>query len=459
MIEPLDVTPATSLCTCNKVFFNIWSACSYASGNNTLPVFSIWTSTCTNNSVDLTKSTSLSTLKGGLGIVIPPWAVPDVPGNTTFDLQKAVVLVRPQRWSTLQIVTPLITAILGIILTLISTAICRRSKLGKVKLREEFSHRLRRPRKVKSVQYLGAEWEIEPHEPEDHGQATTTKVDEPFVFVDAPPSSVGQDTIPAHPSRYSESSGDITAVARHGGSGSAMIPGNPEQRTAVDHPGVDGEYPFGPSHQIQSRTPLIPVRHLPGTSIKHPTSTDSELGMNRGWRFPGPSSFKAIHIPRPWKRGPGKLVEIQPTKGFRVDPRTSASVIGHSTEGSESTRDSPASSYPRRSFDIADNLDESDSLDHRDNVHNGDGDVGSDDEDTNLISHEEREERRRSDDVVTTRSPGARSSGMDTVNTSSTNPNITIISPTVSASSPRSTRIVGPSPSKTNVRPSFLLLI
>jgi hypothetical protein len=30
-------------------------------------------------------------MEGGLGIEIPVWAVPDVPGNTTFDLQQAVV--------------------------------------------------------------------------------------------------------------------------------------------------------------------------------------------------------------------------------------------------------------------------------------------------------------------------------------------------------------------------------
>ena len=73
----------------NKVFFNIWSACSYASGNNTLPVFSLWTTTCTNQSVDLNWSATFA--KSELGIDIPGWALLDIPGNTTFDLQKAVV--------------------------------------------------------------------------------------------------------------------------------------------------------------------------------------------------------------------------------------------------------------------------------------------------------------------------------------------------------------------------------
>ena len=377
-------------------------------------------------------------------------------------LLSPVVHLAPRAWSTLQIVTPFIAAILSIIITLFSVSIYRRHNLRGVKWRDEFVHRLRPPQKVKSVHELGSEWQIEPQELESHEEGVTKLVDEPFVFVDESTPG-GPDTIPGHPSRYSQSSGGIRDSSAAGGpgtvGGSDTIPGNPSrysessggtrERPAVDRPGVGRGYPFGPTHQIQARTHLIPVRYLPG---KNGSSTDSELDTNRRWRFPGSSSFKGIQLPRPWKRVPEKLVEVQPTKRFRVDPRTSGSGCSQSMEGTETTRDS-ATTYPRRSFDIADHLEgESDSPDYRDYVQEGGVDAGSDNEDTNLISPEEREERRRVG-VVKTRSL-ARSSGTGT----STNPNINVVSPTVSSSSPLSTRVRGPSPLKANVCPSFILL-
>lgn len=74
----------------NKVYFNIWSACSYATGNNTLPIFQNWTQTCTSSNVDLDSSTATANTNGGLGIDIPAWSLLDVPGNSTFDVQRAV---------------------------------------------------------------------------------------------------------------------------------------------------------------------------------------------------------------------------------------------------------------------------------------------------------------------------------------------------------------------------------
>ena len=405
-----------------------------------------------------------------------------------------VVHLAPKPWSTLQIVAPLIAAILSIIITLFSASIYQRKNLARIKWREEFVHRLRPPRKIKPVHHLRSEWEID--QESEHHEDPVTKGDEPFVSISTTPlgqytisghSAVGRsrtssmdavrgnlsrsseslagsrqrtavglagagsgtETIPGNPSRHSESSGgtrDSTAVGRSGAGDT--IPGNPSLYSELPggtdvnhHPGVGRGYPFGPSHQVQARRPLIPVRHLPSTT------DDSELNPNRGWRFPGSGSFTGKLL-RPWKKVPGKLVEVQPTRRFRVDPSTSGSGIGRSTIGSETTRDSAVtSSYPRRSFDIADHLEgESDSLDYQDYVHNGDGDVGSDDEGTNLISPQEKEERK---------------SGMTTTSlaTTSTNPNINIVSPTVSSSSPRSTRIVGPSPLKTNVRSSFVFLV
>jgi len=407
------------------------------------------------------------------------------------------VVHAPKPWSTLQIVTPLIAAVISSLITLFSASIYQRKNLGRVKWREEFVHRLRPPQKIKPVHHLRSEWEID--QESEHHEDPVNKGGEPFVFLDTSTTPLGQytisgrgavgrsrtsstdavlgnpsrssessagtprqrtavglsdagsrmDTIPGHPSRHSESSGgtrDSTAVEGSGaGGGTDTIPGNPSLYSelpggadVIHRPGVGRGYPFGPSHQVQARHPLIPVRQLPST-------TESELNTNRGWRFPGSGSFKGMLL-RPWKRVPGKLVEVQPTKRFRVDPSSPGSGIGHSTIGSETTRDSGVtSSYPRRSSDIADHLEgESDSLDYHD--YNRDGDVASDDEGTNLISLEEKEQRKS----------GITATSLATI---STDPNINIVSPTVSSSSPRSTRIVGPSPSKTDVRLSITFLV
>src|ERR1700733_13243814 len=69
------------------IFFNIWSACCYSTGNTTLPNYTQWMQSCKTNSINMDSSTKL-------GINVPSWAELLVPGNTTFDLQKAVTRER-----------------------------------------------------------------------------------------------------------------------------------------------------------------------------------------------------------------------------------------------------------------------------------------------------------------------------------------------------------------------------
>uniref|UniRef100_A0A8H8CPL0 Uncharacterized protein n=1 Tax=Psilocybe cubensis TaxID=181762 RepID=A0A8H8CPL0_PSICU len=124
----LDVPQTPSLCTCNNVFFNIWSACSFASGNNTLPMFSLWSSTCTARGISLEASNNMKNGGGSMmGIEIPAWADIPVPGNTAFDLQQAVVLSQKlstrSKWTTMQILLPILSAVLGVLFTLIAIAL------------------------------------------------------------------------------------------------------------------------------------------------------------------------------------------------------------------------------------------------------------------------------------------------------------------------------------------------
>ena len=74
----------------NAVYFNIWSACCYSTGNYTLPIFTQWTQNCTTSSIDVDSSTQFSEMQGNLGIDVPSWAEIRVPENTTFDIQRAV---------------------------------------------------------------------------------------------------------------------------------------------------------------------------------------------------------------------------------------------------------------------------------------------------------------------------------------------------------------------------------
>lgn len=108
-------TPAS--CTCNKEFFNIWSACSYSIGENLFPIFGDWMTICSNSGINLEQAQYLAD-KNTWGVNAPQWARIDVPGNQTMDLQSAV-LVNQSHWSVLQILLPIITALVAVFLTVV----------------------------------------------------------------------------------------------------------------------------------------------------------------------------------------------------------------------------------------------------------------------------------------------------------------------------------------------------
>jgi len=129
-ISPVTPRLPTNLCTCNDVSFNIWSACTYQQGYNDLPVFADWLITCANSSVSLVKSQALSRQPGALGFEVPGWATIPIPGERYFDIQQAVIMVyeasiRPPsanssgKWTTIQIILPIITAIASALIILL----------------------------------------------------------------------------------------------------------------------------------------------------------------------------------------------------------------------------------------------------------------------------------------------------------------------------------------------------
>lgn len=55
-----------------------------------MPNFAQWTQSCTTSSINVDSSTQFSEVKGNLGVDVPTWAKIKVPGNATFDIQRAV---------------------------------------------------------------------------------------------------------------------------------------------------------------------------------------------------------------------------------------------------------------------------------------------------------------------------------------------------------------------------------
>lgn len=74
----------------NKAFFNIWSACSYSTGENLFPKLEDWYTICRSSGINLPQSEFLAGHKSW-GVDVPAWAKVDVPENDTMDMQEAVL--------------------------------------------------------------------------------------------------------------------------------------------------------------------------------------------------------------------------------------------------------------------------------------------------------------------------------------------------------------------------------
>jgi len=315
--------------TSNRVFFNIWSACSYASGNNTLPLYGSWTSLCTANTVSLDDSQRKAN-EGSLGIVNPAWANIDVPGGGAFDLQKAVTRAlqfyfvgqnsaiqfhnsvsmqsTTKRWSTLQVILPIISSAATAILVVIFMAIYQRY-LSRLHWKAKVAELIRPVPKVKPVDagILDRAWEIEPNAP--------TEQNESFVFVDMP-SPV--EPVPSRPRHYSDSSSEASQQDQ------ALVPGGrvwPESFT-------------GGTQQYQPL--LLPIHdHSEGPENAQASSSSGK------WRLP------MKNMTMPWKKRPTKIREAAPTRRFDIydydhsSPSTSSkrSTFGSSGEQTHSRSD------------------------------------------------------------------------------------------------------------------------
>ncbi|KAH6903172.1 hypothetical protein BKA70DRAFT_602682 [Coprinopsis sp. MPI-PUGE-AT-0042] len=109
--EPEDVPDhSPSTCTCNNIYFNIWSACALTNENtHTLPSLREWSDTCRKAGLDYKNNLEPSGNRLE-GVWIPPWARLPVLGDT-FDVMKAVVVASPPDWRLVHILAPILSCV------------------------------------------------------------------------------------------------------------------------------------------------------------------------------------------------------------------------------------------------------------------------------------------------------------------------------------------------------------
>ncbi|PPQ73917.1 hypothetical protein CVT24_012782 [Panaeolus cyanescens] len=273
--------PAPSDCTCTNIYFNIWSSCLISSGLTSLPTYSNWTLSCKAAGISMVMNNPAR-----LGGSMPKWTFVQIPGDTTFDVQAAVLadhdtrLAAYSHWTPLQIALPWCSAVLTLITTLVFIKFWRRSA---PKQTTPFGARFKRPftgfglwsHRVKDIDRgkVGGTWTID--SPASEGAESSIKspssgatrrkaTHETYVFVDpvdtSPISPVSPtDTIPARPSIPSASTSQVrTSVATN----SAVMGSNETSRRGSDvlrerfSMGLGGEALLGSSGKVRNAGPL-----------------------------------------------------------------------------------------------------------------------------------------------------------------------------------------------------------
>ncbi|KAF9267135.1 hypothetical protein L218DRAFT_720670 [Marasmius fiardii PR-910] len=103
-------TPPANRCTCTNVFWNLWSGC-LASSSNPMGNSTDWSGACQKNGFNMQIYNSSDDPAELKGLDIPKWAFVEVPANGTFDIAKAIKDSTPQKWSTIQIVIPIVAGV------------------------------------------------------------------------------------------------------------------------------------------------------------------------------------------------------------------------------------------------------------------------------------------------------------------------------------------------------------
>ncbi|KAJ7586348.1 hypothetical protein C8J56DRAFT_103682 [Mycena floridula] len=123
--------PSPTSCTCNNVFFNLWSACLITTDNASSTVSSAdWTARCNSASI------ALSTISYEIENPLPLWSYKALPANASFDILAAISMAQQNdekattgSWGTIQIAVPVIVGVAVALLCGLAFWIYRRRKM------------------------------------------------------------------------------------------------------------------------------------------------------------------------------------------------------------------------------------------------------------------------------------------------------------------------------------------
>ncbi|KAJ3838224.1 hypothetical protein F5878DRAFT_181452 [Lentinula raphanica] len=123
--------PSPNQCTCTNVYFNVWSACLFSSGdaNSTVPSTN-WTDTCQQQGIQIVTVQYDSSNSMDL----PPWTFISLTANETFDIAEALSIAAapnsPSKWNKIQILVPVVVGIVVSAVFIVGLLIWRSKKKG-----------------------------------------------------------------------------------------------------------------------------------------------------------------------------------------------------------------------------------------------------------------------------------------------------------------------------------------
>ncbi|KAJ4490960.1 hypothetical protein J3R30DRAFT_3427634 [Lentinula aciculospora] len=123
--------PTPSQCTCTNVYFNVWSACLFSSGNaNSTLSSNNWTYICQQQGIQMVTDqyNSLNSMD------LPSWTFINLTSNTTFDIAEALNIANqnktPTKWNNIQVIVPIVVGLVVSAVFVLGIFIWRTKKKG-----------------------------------------------------------------------------------------------------------------------------------------------------------------------------------------------------------------------------------------------------------------------------------------------------------------------------------------
>ncbi|KAG2016486.1 hypothetical protein CC2G_009652 [Coprinopsis cinerea AmutBmut pab1-1] len=329
-----DIEATPNECTCNNIYFNVWSACALTSGSRQLPSLTDWRGIC--QDADVPFNHALRTPRIDT-VAIPAWAQLPAVGDT-FDIMRAVVVAHGSTWRPIHIIAPVASAvgtmvILGLMLLLVGR---KRACFRRVKAAFHPSLQPVRYEKAKE------DWTIDRNEevptfigprPSVTDISNLSVVDQSYVF--GRQNSVQQPVHlqPAVPVDRKPSPRPLPTA----------LP-NANQSSVVDLNAIDSSRSqlaplplYLTSDDGASR--LTPPLQSKWSESEHQASLEALpiTATHTSKRMPGSATLHSVvnhlkgvpsAIPNPFRARPTRLKHVLPKPGFRLDDYDAASEAG-----------------------------------------------------------------------------------------------------------------------------------